>query len=154
MSDRLLKATDNFTFSQRYGYEPLPKPMQLEELSDDLRREIWNITRSNLLKNRKSSAYSYYFPNDFERFIERILGRILQKPEDEISPDYNEVLSHFKKIILQGRFDHLLSLIELVVKDDSDNYRFARKIAELFDSHAAAYWLDFNSETVSIFPTQ
>ena len=31
---------DDLTFSQRYGYEPLPKPMQLEELSDDLRSHL------------------------------------------------------------------------------------------------------------------
>ena len=34
----------HFTFSQRYGYEPLPGPMQLEQLSDDLRRETASLT--------------------------------------------------------------------------------------------------------------
>ena len=32
-------------FSLRYGYEPLPEPMRLEELSSDLRRKIWNEVR-------------------------------------------------------------------------------------------------------------
>ena len=39
---------DSLTFSQREGYAPLPKPMQLEELSADLRREIWNEIRKLL----------------------------------------------------------------------------------------------------------
>ena len=30
---------DHLTFSQRHGYEPLPEPMKLEEISDDLRRK-------------------------------------------------------------------------------------------------------------------
>ena len=41
---------DHLTFSQRYCYEPLPKPMKLEEISDDLRREIWNAIRELLLE--------------------------------------------------------------------------------------------------------
>ena len=35
--------SDHLTFLQRHGHEPLPEPMRLEELSDDLRREIWNL---------------------------------------------------------------------------------------------------------------
>ena len=39
----------DLSFSQRHGYEDLPKAMRLEELSNDLRREIWNEVRRLLL---------------------------------------------------------------------------------------------------------
>ena len=39
MAEKRDTSTDHLTFSQRYGYEPLPEPMRLEELSDDLRRQ-------------------------------------------------------------------------------------------------------------------
>jgi len=42
------KFPEHFTFSQRYGYEPLPEPMRLEYLSDDLRRELCNAVVSFL----------------------------------------------------------------------------------------------------------
>ena len=143
----------HLTFSERYGYEQLPGPMQLEQLSDDLRREIWNMIRVNLLKNRKNAGGGYYyFPEDVERFIERLFGKLLKMPEDEISTNYEGVLVSFKEIILEGRFDRLLSLLELIANDDSDNLRFARKIAELFDSHAAAYWLDATRKPYQFFP--
>ena len=48
------KLSDRLTFSQRHGYEPLPEPMRLEELSSDLRREIWNGVRECLSKKRSS----------------------------------------------------------------------------------------------------
>ena len=126
--------------------------MALERLSDDLRREIWNVIRSNLLKNRKSGSYSYYFPQDFKRFVEQLFGKLLKKPEDEISTDYEHVLGYFKKIILSGRFDQLLNLIELIANNDSDNNIFARKIAELFDLYAAAYWLELTQKPYQFFP--
>ena len=43
---------DHLTFSQRYGYESLPGPMKLEEISNDLRREIWNTVRELMLSIR------------------------------------------------------------------------------------------------------
>ena len=78
--------SEHFTFSQRYGYEPLPAPMRLEELSDDLRREIWNAVRGLLLEKRQSNARGfYYFLRREERIIERVLGRFTKRPESEIS---------------------------------------------------------------------
>ncbi len=152
MSYRHPEAAEHLMFSQRYGYESLPQPMKMKELSPDLRREIWNIVRDNLLKNRKFGAASYYFPQDFTRVIERILGSLLKKPEDEIPTGYDEVLSLFKKIIFQDRFDRLLSLIELIVNNDSWHSEFHQKIAELFDFHAAAYWLEISQLPYHFFP--
>ena len=40
------------TFSQRYGYEPLPEPMRPGEISPDLRREIANAAMDLLSKFR------------------------------------------------------------------------------------------------------
>ena len=47
------------SFSQRYGYEPLPKPMRLEELSSDLRVEVWNEVRQFLLGKRDAARFHY-----------------------------------------------------------------------------------------------
>ena len=33
----------NLTFSQAYGYEELPQPLKLEEISDRARTKLWNI---------------------------------------------------------------------------------------------------------------
>ena len=152
MTDRSLEPADHLTFSQRYGYESLPQPMKMEELSHNLRREIWNVIRDNLLKNRKLGSQNYYFPQDFKRFIERTLGKLLKKPEDEISTNYNEVLSLFKKIILQRKFDLLLSLIELIVNDNSCRSEFRQKVAVLFNSHAAAYRLEISQTPYHFLP--
>ena len=47
-SDQAALATErerfpaHFTFPQRYGYEPLPEQMKLEQISDDLRLNLWD----------------------------------------------------------------------------------------------------------------
>ena len=55
MTEKHDTPAEHLTFSQRYGYEPLPKTMQLEELSDDLRREIWKATRHFLTMDRSGN---------------------------------------------------------------------------------------------------
>ena len=47
MAEKRDTSADHLTFSERYGYESLPKPMHLEELSNDLRRELWNVLRDS-----------------------------------------------------------------------------------------------------------
>ncbi len=58
MGDNRYQSDDHLTFSQRHGYESLPEPMQLEELSDDLRREIWNATREFLESQASTKCLS------------------------------------------------------------------------------------------------
>ena len=153
MSDNQYQSEDHLTFSQRYGYEPLPEPMQLEELSNDLRREIWNATRELLISLRSLYA-SYCFDEEASRFLERVLGKLLKKFEDEIdTSDYDDVLSQFKDWILHGRFNEVLDLVEIMANDsDYVEEEIVNGISESFERCAAAYYLDMSRYPYHFFP--
>ena len=153
MSDTQYLSDGHRTFSQRYGYEPLPGPMQLEELSDDLRREIWNTTRELLLSLSGISALQrrYFFEEDC-RFIERVLGKFLKKPEDEIDTGYEEVIYQFKTLIRQGRFNAVLDLVEIMTNERRYDKELVNRISESFERCAAAYWLDKSKYPYQFFP--
>ena len=155
MGDNQYQSDDHLTFSQRHGYEPLPEPMQLEELSDDLRREIWNATRGYLNAIMSVDIDDDYHYEKVVQFLENILGRILQKPEDEIDTSYDEVLNQFKKLILQDSFNKVLDLIEIIVKkgwSDWVDEEFVNRIGESFKSYTAAYYLDMSLQPYQFFP--
>ena len=151
MNDNQDKSAGSLTFSQREGYESLPEPMRLEELSDDLRREIWNKVRELL---RSSSFVGLRgFGSAGEKCIERVLGKLLRMNEDEISTDYEHIMQLLKNYIMQeDRFNKVLDLIEIIVDDESVTDEFANKIAYLFEVHAAAYWLDTSRRPYQFFP--
>lgn len=136
------RSSDRLTFSQRYEYEPLPEQMRLEELSSDLRREIWNGVRKCLFEMRSYSMNGYYFETHSERFIERVLGRHKRLPEDTIRVEYEEVLRVFREIILNGRFDQVLSLIEILVNDTDIPVLFPEQMGVLFEQYSSSYKLD------------
>ena len=153
MSDNRYQSDDHLTFSQRHGYEPVPEPMQLEELSDDLRRELWNAMRELLLSLSGTGAlYTRYFFEEDCRFIERVLGRLLKQSEDEIDTSYEEVLNQFKDWILHGRFNEVLNLIEIMTNERRYDKEFVNRISKLFETHVAAYWLDKSNYPYKFFP--
>ena len=132
---------DHLSFSQRYGYEPLPEPMRLEEISDDLRREIWNATREFLIKKR-SFGRNYYFSQNEARIIERIVGKFLRVTEDRVATDYEEIVSRFKWLCISASFNKLLEFLEAFANDRDVEDEFVERIRYLFEIHGAAYRLD------------
>lgn len=155
MTERQSLPTRHLTFSERYGYEQLPGPMQLEQLSDDLRREIWNLFHNYFsIQEEKYFVFSS-IPLDVFRPFEYALGKVLKKPEDEINLSQipkKKGLELFKLSILNLNFDRLLSLTELIVNRTPDGSRFAQGIAELFESHSAAYWLEITRKPYQFIP--
>ena len=81
-------------FSQRLGYDPLPAPMRLEELSADLRRELWNAVRRVLL----AKVTGDHFYDEEKAFVERVLGAHLTIPEDEVTYYAPRVMQLFKQV--------------------------------------------------------
>lgn len=136
------EASEQLTFSQRFGYEKLPEPMQLEELSGHVRREIWNLIRELLLEKRSISVYSNFFSGEEERFIERVLGKFRKVPEDEVSTDYDRIMTFFKNVVIDGRFNRVLDLLQIMANDRGTGPGFTNSVRRTFEDHAAPYILD------------
>lgn len=130
----------HLTFSQRYGYEPLPKPMRLEEISGDLRREIWNAVRALLMTFRRDS----HFRDSGARFVERVLGRLTRRPESYISTRVVEVMRSFEGPIVKGEFNEILDLLEIIVDELPQPDKFVTRIDSIFKDYSASYRLDMS----------
>ena len=144
--------SDHLNFSQRYGYEPLPRPMQLEEISEDLRREIGNRVRSLTLNLSEYGVYVRAFNDENKRYFERVLGEFTQRFESEIPTTYDEVLNLLEHIIKNLKFNEVLDLLEIMIKELSDGEKFAIEIKGLFVKHSAAYWLDTSKKPFHFVP--
>ncbi len=176
MAEKRDTSADQLTFSQRHGLEPLPQPMQLEELSDDLRREIWNRMRGflSVFREEKFIGEDTFRDEKIMGFVEYVLGKLFKLPQDEIQSDYENVMSQFKKIIEKAKFNKVLDLIEIVANSDSPDgvtvtgntivqneypmefiiqrNEFILAIRDQFNRHAAPYWLDISQRPCQFFP--
>ena len=141
----------NLTFSQRYGYEPLPGPMRLGELSPDLRRELWNSVYRSLKSMSRRSGRRYFFDESKKDWIGRVLGRFARIPESEVDTSYPTVVNWFERNIMESEFNRVLDFIEITV-NEIDNFNYATDINDLFISHQAAYWLDISQHPYRFIP--
>ena len=133
----------------------MPEPMRLEEISDALRREIWNETRRRLqllVSYRYESRYKkYYFSAEGVEFIEHVLGRLFKIPEDDVDTTYSYVIDLLRKTILNDYFNKVLDLVEIIC-NEKPNRKFVFQIYHVFEAHSAAYWLDFSHRPYQFFP--
>ena len=143
---------DGQTFSQRYGYESLPEPMRLEQISSDLRRRTWNTTRSFLLENRTLVYNQFCFNERVSRIAERVLGDFFRKPEDEINTEYKHALNAFREVIISSDFNRVLDFVEIMVNDHGVSSGYADKVRCLFEHYGAAYRLDMSQRPRRFFP--
>ena len=114
-----------------------------EEISNDLRREIWNATRELLLSERNIRALGtylrpddkYYFYEDTQRFIERVWGKLSKRPEDEIDTSYRAVMFSFKIFILKRSSNkEVLDFVKIMVNDRKYGEKFVNCINESSES--------------------
>lgn len=148
-------------FSRRYGYTPLPEPMRLEFLSDDLRRDLWKATDGILnalvcAPGWQAGPTVPWFPSDggAKRAIERILMRYERIPHDEVPEHLPEVRSRIKKLILKAThnivFDAIEDFLNLKLNDELERranersrccHRYRAEVAACLEERAAAYYL-------------
>ena len=142
-------------FSRRHGYEPLPEAMRLEHLSEEFRIQIWNLVRSRLVEVSRYIAGTTFFLDDAKPFIERVLGRLTGRPEDEVNTDYKSTMAFVKNVVLTDNFYSVLDLLEIVCNDDAIHAikrPFARQVHHLFEHHAAPYRFDISRPPFHFIP--
>ena len=141
------------TFSQRYGYEPLPEPMRLEHLSDNLRREIWNEFYDMASTDGYDVSWSLV-----QDFCMEILDRLKDKvrlPDEYI--EHDAVMYELQEVVLKGEFNKVFDFCESVMNHENESMleninSFAGGVMGLLDEYQAAYRLDMLEQRYQIVP--
>ena len=127
--------------------------MQLEHLSEGIRIQIWNLIRSLLMdKSKDTVGMTFFATDDGKRFVERVLGRLTRRPEDEINMNYEQTMKFVKNVVLQKDFNSVLDLLELVSNEDASWRPFAEQVHHLFERHAAPYRFDSSQSPFHFIP--
>ncbi len=144
----------HLNFSQRNGYEKLPPQMRLEELSGDLRREIYD----RIWRYLEQNSDTYYLDYVGQNFTRLVLKKFFKIPEEKISDVKEEAYGDFRKIVMDGKFNKVLDLVEIIANADfNKNTAEANQLSpvalrDLFDNHVAAYSLQAVNEKYQFHP--
>ena len=138
------------TFSQTHGYEKLPQPLKLEELSDEARTKLWSILYTNV-RSSPLRRGSNFFGHPWINILQSIHEDILHRPVDEFERSYSNFTSLYKRIFLTTQFNHIFDVLQAIMRHDSCPPEFVRSIAATFEQYGLAYLVDV-SYPATIFP--
>ena len=146
------KATAHLRFGQREGVNPIPQPLQLGELSRELRSLLWDVAYESLTKSmaRPHTGGASWFGDPWGKILKRWHVSVLYNPVDEFTPKCQAHIDPLKHIFFSGTYIELFDFLEFVLQSRNCPHRFAESLTGALERARAAYIVVDDSV---IFPT-
>ena len=124
----------NLTFSQAQGYDELPGPLALEELSEDARRELWDLLYASVSQR---TSYDIYNKPMMVGVWLKIAGALhsdfLKIPMDQFDPYISSFSEKYRLNVLRFLpFNRIFDLLQIVMRHDDCPSEFIRGVQEIF----------------------
>lgn len=146
------------TFSQANGYEELPQPLKLGELSNLARVKLWGVLYDQV---RRASGFNTRgsVRTSRTRFVLKPWASILvalhedfhELPIDEFDIRFESFISSYKPILLEGSLGRVFDLLQEVMRHRECPREFIDSLATVFNHCRLAYVVDTCSP-VTIYP--
>ena len=140
------------TFSQAQGYEPIPGPLALGELSEEARIKLWNL----LVTIPDGPFSSSYFVREISYGWRLIFQTMHEdfwlRPMDEFPQRSQELGDIYKPAILENLpFNKVFDLFQMIMRHPLCPIDFIVEVAEMFKECRLAYAVDIE-QPVTILP--
>ncbi len=141
------------TFSQTQGYEVLPSLLALEELSDDARRELWD-----LLYVHTGSDPAFSFPTKILEGVWLEIAIALhrefrKRPLEDFDASVFSFQWFCKEAIFEGEqpFNKVFDILQIIMRHPRCPVGFVERVQAIFVNNRMAYYVDVNGPA-TIFP--
>ena len=139
------------TFSQREGYEAVPRPLQLRELPAMARTDLWNVLYADMYSSRRLRRKYLHIDGVWETILRDVHVQYHHRPLDEWTSVFPSVRAGLRKFIEQKPFNKIFDLFQYIMRHDRCPEDFVVKMSMAFRSCQLAYTID-TSPPVTIFP--
>lgn len=133
------------SFSQRKGFKPIKKVMQVDSIDDDLRNGLWNALSIFYWNRIKANVYEdWYLANDrdVEILFKRLWHNYFKKPIDTLSIHWPEPLDEVRRYYFSCKWYDVYDFIEFVAREYPDrgiNSRFIDFCNSVLERELSAY---------------
>lgn len=137
----------NLTFSQAYGYEELPQPLKLEEITDGVRTKLWSLLFHFV--ESKSDGHRVY--GDWQTIFTFLHVTHYELALDEFNATLENLINEYKPTFMHDQFNELFDLLLAIMRHPGCPHEFIRAVATVFKESRLAYVVD-TARPVTIFP--
>ena len=132
------------TFSQAYGYEDVPAPLQLEQLPTAARMRIWSV----LFKHLKAARYvvyelrTAYVREPWKSILEALHVQRYVEPSDKFTGEFDSSCRRLREDVLQSEFHKVFDLIVFIMRRNECPRSFVWMMDVEFKECQLAYMVD------------
>ena len=128
----------NLTFSQAYGYEELPQPLKLGEITDRARTGIWSL----LYYFVSSESVYGYVEGNWKNILTFLHVGYYGRALDEFDSSLKNFVRVYKSIFMQDRFNELFDLLLAIMCSPECPQEYILAVADVFKKFRMAYVVD------------
>src|SRR5262245_41011947 len=104
------------TFAQAEGAEPLPQPLALKEVSQELRARLWGIVQGSLASHwYNNGTRSGGLQKPWNAILRRKHIERDHKMADEFNDHYKELVYEVKRIF-EGNYVHMFDFLQWLLR--------------------------------------
>ena len=160
MSDANALDPRKLTVSQAYGYEELPRPLKLEELSKEFRLKIWNLLYEHIRFEFEYGDLQIYddehLVNPWRNILRTLHVDFLERPIHALEEMNNRLelrrfVQEYYPFLMREPFSSVFNLLIMVVRHEECPKDFITSASSLFVTCRLAYVLDVQSPP-TIYP--
>ena len=137
----------NLTFSQAQGYEDLPSLLALEELSDDARRELWDLLYIYIKGNTGTGGYARSnLREDWWEIAFKLHRDFHGRPIANFSSKASSFMARCEKTILDSNqpFNRVFDFMQIIMRHPQCPPEFIETVKNIFEHCRLAYFVDTN----------
>ena len=140
----------NLTFSQAQGYETLPGPLALEEISEEARIKLWDLLAHTAWEPGLDRIRGQ-LRSRWEQIFAQLHLDFLKLPADELIGERIKLYDNYRAILGTLPFHKVFDLFQMIMRHPRCPPTFTTAVAEIFVRCRLAYVVD-TEEPVTIFP--
>lgn len=131
------------SFSQAQGYEELPAPLKLEELSSEARTQIWNLLYFSLKRcEQRHEPYGASVNGAWERILRRMHCFHDNRALDDWSRDFDKNRRMLRDHIESAPFNHVFDRLQFIMRDRDCPLDFKSDLKRAFETCGLAYTIE------------
>ena len=135
MPSRQPLETDALSFSQAQGYETLPQPLQLEQLTEEARVRMWNLIYQSAVRNQ---AVGSVITSEWRKILSHLHSRFSLLPHDEFD-GWSYLRGQKNPVLYDWPFNTLFDFIEMIMRHPDCPQFFTQEMSRLFIECRLAY---------------
>lgn len=141
MSDEPYEDRRHLTFEQAEGAEPLPRQLELKELSHEIRALLWDLVYSQLAQASHPVEFGpgRYLSGDWITILRDKHVRHDHKMVDEFENNFGRLSRDIKQIFVHGTYIEVFGWLQFVLRHPKCPYQFADKVNAALKSGRSAY---------------